>query len=434
MRKKSDYKSQMDEFHRRWLWLQFAIAFMAAMAFTLLVLLIAAGCTRRELYVYGDEFKSVELDVDWRQYADRDPDGMTVWFYSLDDPSHAPYRTTTASVRHQDIYLPGGYYQGVIIDYSPEEYSRQEFLDIHSLDSARVEATPSSYQPDSLTVAGEGVPKGTSDAVNKELFGEPAWNSYQQERPAINEEDGLYIVDNQPESMALDTLHSRYIDQGRYGDYIPWKERDTYQDDIQITKLYSEPTSIIWKLRIRVWIKSGFNYIWQTPSSISGLSNGHYLPLDVNTDGRSLLAIDAWDLERTGENSGYINVTLNTFGIRPSGILPSREKHGSRGVGDPGWNDYYTNECEPEELRLNLSFVLRDHATTLHYHFNVGQYTVSYDNQLVLRIELGPEIFWPNNPNGPDPIELPFVEAYNGTGFGAEVTPWVDQPPVDISF
>ena len=425
------------------------------------VLLMLAGCERRELYVYGDEFHSVELEVDWRRYADRDPDGMTVWFYPLDTEGtvlsvHKPYRTTTANVRHHDLYLPGGYYQGVVVDYSPEEFSRQEFLSLERMDSARVEATPSSYQPDSLTVAGEGVPKGISDEVNWQLYGEPAWTDYQYPRPPVREATGLYEVANQPEEMALDTLDNRYVDRGEYGDYIPWQERETYQSQIRLTQMYSEPETIVWKLRIRVWVREGFNYLWQSPASISGLADGHFLPRDVITDNPCLLSIDNWETERTGENSGYISTTLNVFGIRPVTLRPDREEHEGRevqqvysytraGENESEWWEYYTKNCLPEDIRLNLSFVLRDHATTLHYHFNVGHYVVSWDNQLVLRIELGPEFFDPNNPHGangeggdpgnPSPdIILPYVDAYNGTGFGADVTPWIEEPPVEITF
>lgn len=432
------------------------ILLVVLVATIVFVLLMLTGCERRELYVYGDEFHSVELEVDWRKYADRDPDGMTVWFYPLDDPTKQPYRTTTANVRHHDLYLPGGYYQGVVVDYSPEEFSRQEFLSLERMDSARVEATPSSYQPDSLTVAGEGVPRGLSDEVNWQLYGEPAWTDYQYPRPAVREETGLYEVANQPEEMALDTLDNRHIDRGEYGDYIPWQERDTYQSQIRITTLRSEPETIVWKLRIRVWVREGFNYLWQSPASITGLADGHFLPRDVITDNPCLLSIDGWETERTGENSGYISTTLNVFGIRPVTLRPDREEHEGRevqqvysytraGENESEWWEYYTKNCLPEDIRLNLSFVLRDHATTLHYHFNVGHYVVSWDNQLVLRIELGPEFFDPNNPHGaygeggdpdnPSPdIKLPFVEAYNGTGFGADVTPWEDMPPIDISF
>lgn len=394
------------------------------------LLLIACSCERRELYVYGDEFHSVELEVDWRQYSNSDPDGMTVWFYPLDSERTTPYRSTTANVRHHDIYLPGGYYQGVVVDYSPEEYSRQEFMDMEQMQNARVEATPATYQPDSLTVYGEGVPQGLSDEVNLQLFSEAAWNAVHVARPEINPVNGLYMVASQPEQMALDTLQDKLVDHGEYGDYIPYKERDTYQEKIVITTLRAEPTTIIWKLRLRVWIKSGFNYIWQQPASLVGLSNGHLLALDRNSNLPCMMFLEDWDTERTGDDSGYVSTTITTFGLRPESILPDRVLHATRGAD----SDYYTQVCNADELKLNISFLLRDHATLLHYHFDVGDRVVSYDNQLVLRIELGPDYFWPDNPDGPQPIILPPVDAYNGTGFGADVTPWEDEPPIDITF
>ena len=394
--------------------------------------LLITGCERRELYVYGDEFHSVTLDVDWRQYQSSDPDGMTYWFYSLDNPSRKPYTMTTANVRHHDLYLPGGLYEGVIIDYSPDEFSMQKFLGLDSVATARVEAVPSAYQPDSLL----------ADSIRWELFGEPAWTELQQPRPSICQENGLYMVVSEPEDMALDTLQNKRVYEGAYGDYIPWRERDDYQKTLTVQNFYAWPTNIINKVRIRVWIKQGFNYLWQTPASVTGLSDGHFLALDKNTDNPCLLRIDGWELERTGENEGYLGVTLNTFGLRPSTLLHDRVKHGtrSRDVGDtepsypddPDWYAYWTGVNKPEDIRLNLSFTLRDHATTLFYHFNVGHCVVVFEDQQVIRIDLGPDFFFPNDPDGPEPIILPYVEAFNGAGFDAVVTPWEEEEPVDV--
>lgn len=356
---------------------------------------LLTGCERRELYVYGDEFQSVELEVDWNGYDGGTPDGMTVWFYSLDH-NHAPYRATTASVHKYGLYLPGGRYQGIVIDYSPEEYSHQHFMDMDSLQHARVESVPSVWQPDGQTVMGEGVPSGLSDVVNEQLFSEQAWNSMQVDRPAINQESGLYTISDRPERMALDTLMDKIISPGEYGEYIPWKERGTYQSSIVVTRLFATPIDIVWKLRLRVYIEEGYNYLWQTPASLSGLANGHYLPLHVNTSHACLVFIDDWSQQRTGANSGYIETTINTFGLRPG-------------------------ELKNDDLRLNLSFVLRDHATVVHYHFNIGNRVAIFDDQLLMQADIAP-------------VVLPYADAYNGTGFGADVTPWEDEEPIDVHF
>ena len=421
------------------------------------------GCERRELFVYGDDFYSVVLDVDWRQYnATRDPDGMTVWFYPLETPDHGPYRSTTANVRHHELYLPGGLYQGVVIDYSPEEYSRQAFQGLDSVATARVVSRPAHYQPDSLTIAGEGVSQGLSAQVNAELYGDVAWTDLQTMRTDYNADTGLYTVADQPETMGLDTLNGKRIYVGGFGDYIPYDERDSYQSTISVQQLTAQPTTIICQLRVRIHIKDGYNYLWQQVASISGLADGHLLAQNRNTERACLMTISDWEQQRTGANEGYIAATVNTFGLRPGSILPDTVRHidnrhtggiatddrlaapsttspvncaigavssPTRAAGDTEadaqpdrWWDYLSNVCLPGELRLNLSFVLRDHATTLHYHFNVGNSVSFYDHQLVLRIDLDPD------------ISLPYVDAYSGTGFGADVTPWDQQTPIDVSF
>lgn len=412
---------------------------------TVLVLLLLSACKHRDLYVYGDEFHSVELNVDWRLYnATHDPDGMTVWFYPLDNPGHRPYRTTTANVRRVELYLPGGHYHGVVIDYSPEEYSRQTFLGMDSVATLRVESLPASYQPDSLTIVGEGVAHDLSAYVNSHLYGDAAWTDLQTLRPTRNAATNLYTVASAPESMGLDTLANRLIYQSEYNDYIPYKEREGYQSTLTVQQLTSQPVSIIWHLRLRIHISEGYNYLWQQVASISGLADGHLLALNQNTEQGCLMSISEWEQQRTGANEGYIAATITTFGLRPGSIRPDAVLHGdlnrsatgsatddrlaTRAAGDTeadvqpdDWWSYRSDICLPGELRLNLSFVLRDHATVLNYHFDVGDHIDSYDNQLVLRIDLEPDIV------------LPYVDAYSGAGFGADVTPWQEQTPLDVS-
>lgn len=404
--------------------------------------LLLTGCDRRDLYVYGDEFHSVVLNVDWRQYdASRDPDGMTVWFYPLDNPGHAPYRTTTGNVRRQELYLAGGRYHGVVIDYSPEEFSNQTFLGMDSLATARVVSLPAPYQPDSLTIAGEGVPRSISPQVNAQLYGDEAWTSLQGSRPGRDAATGLYTVAAAPEMMALDTLADKLIRENGYGDFIPFEERDGYQNTITMQQLTSVPKSIIWRLRVRIHIREGYNYLWQQVASVSGLADGHLLAQDRNTEQSCLMTIGDWEMQRTGANEGYLAATINTFGLRPGSIRFDAERHSldrpegglatddrivararaAVGTGNSHWWDYYSNVCLPAQVRINLSFVLRDHATVLNYHFNVGDCITAYDEQLVIRIDLEPN------------IALPYVDAYSGAGFGAEVTPWEEEEPMDVT-
>ena len=123
------------------------------LALSLLVLLVLMMGCRRDLWVYQDNYKSVELDIDWRNYfrewgihpyvdPAEDPAGMTVWFFPRDGRKSMSY--TTSQVRQFEAYLSKGDYDGMVIDYSPAEYGRQEFVGMEYANTAKVQATPSS--------------------------------------------------------------------------------------------------------------------------------------------------------------------------------------------------------------------------------------------------------------------------------------------------
>ena len=361
------------------------------------------GC-RRPLYVAGDEFHSVILHTDWRQYQSSDPDGMTAWFFPKDG-STTSYRITTANVREASLYLPSGEYTGVVIDYSPDEYGRQEFLDMDYAEGARVIATEAGYQPDSLS----------------QLYGPVAFHTPIQ---PVREDTGLSLVTNQPEMMALDTLQNMRVSGGQYGYYIPYSQKDTYQTTLSVQEFYAFPVSPIWRMRIRVYVK-GIDYLYQTEGSIAGLADGRFLARNVNTDHPCLISIQDWEVQRTGDNVGYISATINTFGL-PGSRRPV-DVDAKSGDGEPlqllNWEG--TVPLEAADIRLNLKLLLRDHETVRYYHFDVGEWVISFDDQLVLRIDLDDDF-----PGTPD---LPYVEPYNSAGFDAEVTPWVDGGSADVS-
>ena len=352
---------------------------------------------------------------------------MSCWFFPIDEKRQPTY-IKTANVRHADLYLGHGDYTGVIIDYSPEEYSRQEFLGMDRASTACVVLTPASYQPDDSV--------NLSPLYGPECFHEPL--------PVVRE-TGYYEVLNQAEMMALDTLQDMHVKSGEYGDYIPYEVRDTYQSTLSMQQFYSIPATPIWRMRIRIYVK-GLDYLWSTEGSLAGLATGRFLALNKPTDEPCLISLTDWEVQRTGNNVGYISITLNNFGLRGSqhpyrsydneghDITPGsdgslQDTDNSRAVtrSMPGnivdWHN--TRTVRPEDLRLNLMFTLRDRATVLYYHYDVGEYVVSYDNQLVLRLELGPDF-----PGGPD---LPYVDAYESAGFDAEVTPWEDGGDADVT-
>ena len=368
------------------------------------------GC-RRPLWVAGSEYHSAVLITDWRQYDSSDPDGMTAWFYPENGSSRA-YQYTVANVRRLEFYLPTGNYTGVVIDYSPGEFGKQEFVGTDYAETALVRSTPASYQP----------------TESMELYGPECYSIPLGDL----EETGFYKVSNQPETMALDTLKHMEVFGGEYGDYIPYKVRDTYQESFVEKPFYSFPICPIWKMRIRVYIK-GLDYLWSTEGSLAGMADGRYLALNHTTDVPTLLSIPAWEVKRTGDNFGYIAATVSTFGLpdsfKPHHIVEAGEETKAEGGDGAGpvlvdWGG--KTLLSPESVRLNLKFILRDQSTVLYYHFDVGEYVYSYDAELVFRVDIGPD-----DPSIPD---LPYVDAKDSAGFDATVSPWEDGGSADVTF
>ena len=393
-----------------------------------MLLLTTAGC-RRDLWVYQDNFKQVELDIDWRNYfrewavnqetqvnptvePAKDPDGMTVYLFPRD--GRPAFRYTTAEVRHFETYMSKGEYDGLVIDYSPEEYGRQEFVGMDFANTAKVQSTFASYQTDSLP----------------ELFGPEAYAG--ATLPKKNE-SGFFAVSWEPEDIANDTIYMN-INTGKYDKYIPYEERNSYQATLEHQLYNLEPLIIPWNMRVRIYVK-GIYYLWKVQATLAGMADGYYLVNCKTSETPCLLQLDGWEVHITGDNEGYIAKTFKTWGPMnfenrnwdchvPQRPLSNREFNSTAALN--GYSYEELSNRNPNEIRLNLRFLLRDRQTSVYYHADVANLVNVYRNEYALRIDLLDE-------DGRVP-ELPFVEAYNGLEFGGIVIPWQDENPVDVQF
>ena len=403
---------------------------LAAAALTLLT---TASC-RRDLWVYQDNYKQVELDIDWRNYYREwgitpnvnpnaqpaaDPNGMTVWFFPKD--GRESFKYTTSEVRHFETYLSRGDYDGLVIDYSPEEYGHQEFVGMKFANTAKVQATANSYQADSIP----------------ELYGEPAYGRTLPKKNA----NGLYEIAWEPEDIANAPIHFT-VNTGEYDRYIPYEERDTYQSTL-VKQLYKmEPLLIPWNMRVRIYIK-GIYYLYGIEGSIAGLADGYKLVDCVSSDTPCLLKLDDWevyldpntrDYDAQG-GLGYIAKTFKTWGPMeftnrnwdvhtPQRALSDREYHTDAAIDGYSYEELITRPID--EIRINLRLTLRDRRTVLYYHFNVGNKINVFRNEYALRIDLM---------NGfVGQPELPYVDAVNGMDIDGIVIPWDNEVPVDVTF
>ena len=371
--------------------------------FALLLAVLGLSACRRELWVHKERFKQIMLDVDWRNYfRDNqlypnmpDPDGMTVWFFPQEGPSLS---FTTTQVRQFETYLAKGPYQALVVDYSPQEYSHQEFVGMDYASTAKVQSVSYPYQANDLP----------------ELYGPEA---YARELP----KEGSYCtLFWQPENMACDT-ESFTAQTGDYETYIPYKERDTYQEALVRQTVEMEPLIVPWKMRVRIYVK-GIYYLYQTKASIAGLADGYYFMNDRTSSSPCLMALDDWEVHVTGDNVGYIAKTFMTWGVQNTATL-YQGRHMDIGEKAEDVPDEYSSH-PADEIRLNLRFLLRDRETVCVYHFDVGNMVRAFWNEYALRIDLMDG--FEGQP------ELPYVEAYNGVGVGGIVNPWEDEDPIEV--
>ena len=379
----------------------------------LLMAVLTTSCDRRELYVYGEEFHSLTLNVDWHDYQSKEPDGMTAWFWPREAENPLvpdslaawgkPYRFTTASVLHCNLYLQSGRYHGVVVDYSPEEYSRLQFVAMDSWRKARVMLVRDAYQPSEAD-------------KDEELYGPKAYARELSQLDAT----GHYMVMTQAEPMALDTLCGMQISTGEYGDYIPYDSREQYQQTLTVKGFAAKPKSLVWEMRLRIPVK-GINNIWQVDATLAGLADGHYLARHCNTETPCMVHITDWNIVKTdNDGNGYVEATVYTFG--------------RCGAGDDATRAEYEHENLAEDFRLNLKFTLRDHKTTCLYHMDVGTHITDFLDEQVLRMWLKETDFGADSDLGTSLINLPYVTPYDGAGFGADVTPWEIGQDAEITF
>lgn len=383
----------------------FRFAVLAAVAAGVLLL---AGCARRELWVYQDYFKNILLRIDWRSY-DRDkqlyphtpdPLGMTVWFFPID--GRPSYRFTTSEVNRYEVYMSQGAYDVLVIDKSPEEYLMQEFIGMDYANTAKVQATPDAYQ---AVVSGEVVED------ESRLFNE---DSYAHELMA--KRNSMWVISNMPESIASESQRIT-VTSGKYSNYIPYEERNTYQATLMQDVYDFTPLLIPWRMRVRIPVR-GIYYMRSVTGSIAGMADGYYLVEEHTSDDPCIHSLKGdWQVYTTGDNVGYIAITFTTWGMR-----------------NKLWSQYedfrrpFRVEAPKDEVRINLRFLLRDRKTVVYFHFDVGDQVWVYGNEYALSVDLRDVL------EGDDIPELPYADPVNGIEFDGVVIPWEDLEEIDVNF
>ena len=340
----------------------------------LLAVLVLSGC-RRDLWVYTDEYRQVELYTDW-SLCDSQPDGMTAWFFS-EDLDGRNRRITTSDVNHAWLNLPRGLFTGIVFDWSPAEYANQEFVGMTRPDSALVRVRPAAVQPER----------------DEDLYGARAVPS--DVYVPIVDSTGMHVLSVTPDPMCADTLKHVNIITGVEGDLIPWDTREEYEASLITQTFYCQPKPITWDLRIYIHIR-GIQFMHSVEGTVAGLAEGTWLGSLQHTSSTCLHPLENWRVQPLNDSTSVLMTTIHTFGL-PGKVSTRAEEE----------------VTDIPSLRINLRILLRDEETVLYFHFDVEAKDVTIiEEQLVARVEI------------PIEVDLPYVDAKGSAGFDATVTPW----------
>ena len=339
-----------------------------------LAVLALTSC-RRDLWVYTDEYRQVELYTDWSLCYDR-PDGMTAWFISNDFDGRNRH-VTTADIEHTWLNLPRGRFTGIVFDWSPAEYPNQDFVGMEYPDAAKVQARPATVQP----------------GYNEDLYGYDAVPA-DMYIPVVDS-TSMFLLSVTPDPMCVDTLLNVNIITGVEGDLVLWKDREDYEASLVTQTFFAEPQPVIWDLRISLAV-CGLQYLHSIQATLAGLSDGLMLADLRHSPDVCLHPLESWEARQLTDSLGVVSTSIHTFG------LP----------------EYSLNT----HLRLNLRCLLRDEETVLYFHFDIGPEDIVVEEDRLLLII-----------NITEPISLPYVDAKGSAGFDAVVSPWLPGGNADVT-
>lgn len=347
----------------------------------MLTVLALTSC-RRDLWIYTDEYRQVELYTDWTWSDDR-PDGMTAWFISNDFDGRNRH-VTTADIDHTWLNLPRGRFTGIVFDWSPAEYANQDFVGMEYPDEAKVQARPASVQPE----------------YDEDLYGDRALTADMY--IPIVDSTSMFLLSVTPDPMCVDTLQNVNIITGVEGDLVLWKDREEYEASLVTQTFFAEPHPVIWELNAQIYVR-GMQYLHSITSTVAGLADGLMLADLRHSDDVCLHPIETWEARYLSDSLAVIFTTIHTFGLPESALS-------SAGLD------------EDTHLRLNLRCLLRDEETVLYFHFDIGPESIQiFEDQRLLRIEIT------------EPISLPYVDAKGSAGFDATVSPWLPGGNADVT-
>ncbi|MBQ8499173.1 MAG: DUF5119 domain-containing protein [Bacteroidales bacterium] len=345
-----------------------------------LMLITASCCEHKELCYHHPHDHNVEFNVDWSRFGKEVPTGMTVMIFNEDGKS--AHNVLSNDIARTTTYLGEGIYNSVVFNQSENEFGTVSFHGLGHMETAEVRALK--YKSEwyaTKSDAGEG----TGDDAAGDQDGDEEGGEGSEEKPAVDS------VAYEPEWIGTDLVT----------DFEVTHEMATSNDTLYNVAQH-QPESIVKTLDVRIAV-SGIQNFYGARASLTGMAEGYMLGHQRPSDKEATYLLEFWIAypDEQDPDKGYIKAQVNCFG------LP------------------YGHEADPEDNVFDITILLRDNKTQLHYTFPVGD-KISFDDDGWADPEVGLDLA----------IDEPFPDVEQaenlGGGFDAIVNDWGEEIEHDV--
>ena len=336
----------------------------------LLLMMLAVSCQPHDPFCFSHPHGAqVRVDVDWSEFKEDRPDGMTLFLFPED--STARYiQHTTHTTTHAVFNLMPDNYMVMVHNRSASEFGTVKFRDMEHYTTAWVQperCKSSWYAP----------------VDNETLVLNPEWLAFHRKDAVVTPE----MVDGGTE----------YDDEHR--------SRSGNDGETLIATLV--PQNVVYTLHISVKVK-GFDNYKSARAAFAGMADGYFIGAEAYHMDKVTHLADTWTAKAgttgaDGVKTGILFSEMTCFGL-PTG-------HGGTS----------------KENILRLSILLVDNKTRINRMFYVGNriYQRTTDGSplhLYLDLELSEKL----------PDVTPAQEDKGESGFDAEVNDWGDETNQDV--
>lgn len=343
-------------------------------AFIIVLLFLFTSCDHKDLCFLHPHKANVRIDVDWSQFEQETPTGMTVMVYSADGEQYLRHLTNTTT--HALVDLESGFYTTIVFNQSDAEFGTLEFVGMDNFSTAEVHAVTT----------------------------ESRWYTRANEKEQVIMQPEWFATDNCTDVEVTPSMVETAVTEYMSSISKSNEKRESRTRSHFVIATHT-PQNIIHTVTVKVHLKNIYN-MRSARASLTGLASGYSFSNSRTTEGIVTQLLESWSItqDESDPTSGYITAKITTMG------LP------------------YGHTAQPKDNEFVISVLLVDNETVVDIPFSVGdKFEKVYDENGRYNLNLFVEL-WAEDP-------LPDVkptDAEDG-GFDAIVDEWGEEENVDIA-